>query len=270
MVKKRVIGTIIVKNGWVVQSFSYGKYFPIGRPVTVAKNLDRWGVDEIAILAIDRSPTVSGPDFDLLRSIRDLNLTTPISYGGGIGCADDAKRAIEIGCERVVVENLLFNDHGEIENLVKVIGGQAVIASIPITNQNGQFCRYDYINKREFSFEENDLRALVDLGISELLVIDKDSEGSLGEFEVEKLQIFREIKIKLIAFGGIVGGDLTSSILMNPNVSAVAVGNSLNYREQAVHKIKQELDMCDLRKQTFRFNRNFSFGKSMRRSSEGV
>lgn len=270
MVKKRLIGTIIVKSGWAVQSFSYGRYLPLGRPSTVAKNLDRWGVDEIAILAIDRSQTASGPDFDLLSTIRDLNLTTPISYGGGIRNADDAKRAIEIACERVVVESLLFNDLGEIENLVKVIGGQAVIASIPITNQNDQFCRYDYINKCEFSLKENDVRTLVDLGISELLVIDKDAEGSLGEFELEKLQVFHDMDIKLIAFGGIVGASLTSSILKNPNVSAVAVGNSLNYCEQAVHKLKQDLDMCDLRRQTFRFNRNFSFGNAMRASSEGV
>ena len=270
MVKKRLIGTIIVKNGWVVQSFSYGRYLPLGRPTTVAKNLDRWGVDEIAILAIDRSPTASGPDFDLLRSIRDLNLTTPISYGGGIRSAGDAKRAIEIGCERVVVESLLFKDQGEIENLVKVIGGQAVIASIPITNQSDHLCRYDYINKREFPLEKNDVRVLFDRGISELLVIDKDAEGSLGEFELEKLQVFRDIEVKLIAFGGVVGGDLISSVLRSPNVSAIAVGNSLNYREQAVHKIKQDLHMCDLRGQTFRFNRSFFFGNARRTSSEGV
>ena len=109
MVKKRLIGTIIVKSGWAVQSFSYGRYLPLGRPSTVAKNLDRWGVDEISILAIDRSQTASGPDFDLLSTIRDLNLTTPISYGGGIRNADDAKRSIEIACERVVVESLLFS-----------------------------------------------------------------------------------------------------------------------------------------------------------------
>ena len=28
MIKKRLIGTVIVKNGWAVQSFGYNKYLP--------------------------------------------------------------------------------------------------------------------------------------------------------------------------------------------------------------------------------------------------
>ena len=55
MIKKRIIGTVVVKNGIAVQSFSYGKYLPLGKPEIIIKNLDRWGVDEILINVIDRS-----------------------------------------------------------------------------------------------------------------------------------------------------------------------------------------------------------------------
>ena len=55
MLKKRIIGSIAVLNGWAVQSISYNRYLPLGRPEVIAQNLDRWGADEILIQCIDRS-----------------------------------------------------------------------------------------------------------------------------------------------------------------------------------------------------------------------
>ena len=49
MLKKRIIGSITVLNGWAVQSIGYSQYLPLGRPSVIAENLDRWGADEILI-----------------------------------------------------------------------------------------------------------------------------------------------------------------------------------------------------------------------------
>ena len=64
MIKKRLIGAVIVKNGWAVQSFGYNKYLPLGRPSILIKNLNRWGADEILVNVIDRSHKNLGPDLD--------------------------------------------------------------------------------------------------------------------------------------------------------------------------------------------------------------
>ena len=55
MMKRRLIGVITVKEGIAVQSFSYNKYLPIGKPEIVAKNFDRWCADEIILNVIDRN-----------------------------------------------------------------------------------------------------------------------------------------------------------------------------------------------------------------------
>ena len=70
MIKKRLIGTVVVKNGIAVQSFSYGKYLPLGKPEIIIKNLDRWGVDEILINVIDRSKNKLDPNFELLKKFK--------------------------------------------------------------------------------------------------------------------------------------------------------------------------------------------------------
>ena len=68
---KRLIG-ITIKEDWVVQSFRFNEYLPLGRPETVVENLDRWQLDEILILNIDRTTSNLGPNFSLLEKLGDL------------------------------------------------------------------------------------------------------------------------------------------------------------------------------------------------------
>ena len=69
MIKKRIIGVVTIKNNLAVQSFSYSKYLPIGKPECIIENLDRWGADEILIQVVDRTINNLGPDYDLLSKI---------------------------------------------------------------------------------------------------------------------------------------------------------------------------------------------------------
>ena len=99
MNKKRIIGTIIVKSDYAVQSFGFKKYLPLGKPEILAKNLERWCVDEILIIDIDSSKKKLGPNLNLLKRLRSLNLNTPLIYGGGISTYQDAF-GIKSGADR--------------------------------------------------------------------------------------------------------------------------------------------------------------------------
>ena len=57
-------------------------------PEILIENLERWGVDEIIIISIDRSQLGVGPDFELISRISACGFATPISYGGGIRSSD--------------------------------------------------------------------------------------------------------------------------------------------------------------------------------------
>jgi cyclase len=39
MLKKRLIGVVTVRDGWAVQSFGYGRYLPLGKPVLMVLKL---------------------------------------------------------------------------------------------------------------------------------------------------------------------------------------------------------------------------------------
>ena len=139
MLKKRLIGVITVLNGWAVQSFGYKNYLPLGRPEVLAKNLDNWGADEIIIQSIDRSINRLGPDLNLIKSIGNLSLSTPLTYGGGVSNPSDSVNVIKNGCERIIIDSLLLEKNNNLEEIVSKIGTQSIIGSIPtcLINNNG-------------------------------------------------------------------------------------------------------------------------------------
>jgi cyclase len=71
MLKKRIVGVIPIRNGIAVQSFRYNSYLPLGDPLIIAENLDRWGIDEILLHNIDRTKKKLGPDIILLESTQE-------------------------------------------------------------------------------------------------------------------------------------------------------------------------------------------------------
>lgn len=248
MLKKRLIGVVTVRQGWAVQSFSYNRYLPLGKPECVAENLDRWGVDEIFIQEIDRSIHQRGPNIDLINKIASRGLSTPLLYAGGITCEADAVAVVRSGVERVCVDSLLHENPNELRNIATALGAQAVLASLPLAKDlNGNAAWYCY---RTNSFVDpcQGLRSLVDDNVvSELIVIDKENEGNQNQFDFSLLPFVKEFNIPLILFGGLSEPAQLEKAFSYSQVSAAALGNFLNYKEHAVQKYKKQLSSAPIR-----------------------
>ena len=63
MLKKRIIATIVVKEGIVVQSFQFNRYLPIGKPDIAVEFLNLWGIDEIILVDISATTNKRDPDY---------------------------------------------------------------------------------------------------------------------------------------------------------------------------------------------------------------
>ena len=42
MLRKRLLGAVVVRQGWAVQSFGYQRWLPLGKVECLVENLDRW------------------------------------------------------------------------------------------------------------------------------------------------------------------------------------------------------------------------------------
>ena len=248
MVKKRLIGVVTIQNGLAVQSFSYSSYLPLGNPLCIIQNLDRWGVDEILIQVIDRSINQLGPDFDLLNKLGQLKISTPVIYSGGIRNLNDAVNVIKKGSDRIVLDHLLRNSNDELIRISKVLGSQALIASLPIVKDGNKLLAYNYESKIRQELEKDFLELISNKDIiSEVLLINKETEGFPDSFDTDLISFFPKIKVSIIAFGGISEVKQVQNLLSEKQVSAVGIGNFLNYKEHSVQFFKESIKSDYLR-----------------------
>ncbi|NQW57329.1 MAG: hypothetical protein HQ456_01335 [Polynucleobacter sp.] len=240
MLNKRLIGVVTVKNGWAVQSFGYHRYLPLGKPEVLVHNLDRWGADEILLQCIDRSHPSVGPDFELLRKVSDLGISTPLIYSGGIRGREDALKVVSFGADRVMLDALIKDAPGAVEAVARVLGTQAVIANLPIKNTPEGLLLLDYRSGHEMPLAQ--VAKLLPLDwISELMLTDWCNEGHSEAFSMLLLAASDLLSKPLICFGGISTSHQIRTLLANNHVVAVGVGNSLNYKEHALQTLKKDL-----------------------------
>lgn len=249
MASKRLIASIFVKDGIVVKSYGYKFWRPAGHLATALQNLDRWAVDEIVVIDISRNGRI---DKRILSEIKKSKISTPLVYGGGIRSNDDIHELLNVGCDRMVLETLLFGHEKVLDEIANTVGNQALIGSLPLTQMDGNLFAnfksmdHSHQNKGASRLSISDaLKMYGKLPISEILAIDSDNEGNYGSFsqklflEVSHLMSLNNDK-NVIWFGGL---DISKSIeLLNFSKTVGIVFGNVNFEfELKIPLIRKEL-----------------------------
>ncbi len=246
MLRQRLLAAVIVRDGRAVQSFGYTRYLPLGDVTCLVQNLDSWGADGIVVLDTDRG--LAGPDFGLLKRLSALKLSTPLTYGGGIRNAEQARQAVQAGAERLVLDRALSESPDQLEAIAAAVGRQALIGSIPLIREtNGEVSHWRYWKKKSQRLNEWMKSHQWQNHVSELLTIDVSAEGSQQGPDQGLWEELLELGLPLLTFGGFSGSDQIKAVLQQPGVSAAVIGNALNYQEDSIRLYKDKLMPLPLR-----------------------
>ena len=219
-------------------SYGYTRHKPAGSLGSVLRNLDRWGVDEIVVM--DISKKLAAPDFSLLNQVRRAAIRTPLAFGGGIRSAAHAVAAIAQGCDRVVVETLIWQSPSEVARISDAVGQQAVIGAVPVVyGDKGVFAAP--VHTQHHEPWADCLKRLQGLAISELLVIDREHEGKAGTSRIATRIPLSTQPYQLIWFGGLATPQATE-LLRRKDTVGVAFGNPLLTTELAAHSLRLEMN----------------------------
>ena len=246
MLRQRLLAAVTVKAGRAVQSMGYKRYLPLGDVACVVENLDRWGADGIVVLSIDRQ--LEGPDLKLLKRLSQLQLSTPLTYGGGIRTAAQALAAVQSGAERLVIDRALGESSEHIAAMAAAVGRQALIASIPLRRDtDGTVHHWKHWQKESHPLHEWLQNNQWHRHVSELLAIDVDADGSLNGPDPSLWLALEQLGLPLLTYGGFSKTDQIESILKKSAVAAVVIGNALNYQEDSIRILKDQLSGLPLR-----------------------
>jgi len=243
MLKKRIIGVIIVKNNIAVQSISFSRYLPLGSVVVTAEYLCKWGIDEIIVLDIDATKENRGPNFAMVTQISS-RVFVPLTIGGGIKSLDDIRMLIHAGADKVSINNAALKSPRVIENAVKVFGAQCIVASIDVKKcTDGKYtvwCNSGTVNTGRDPVLMAKKYEL--LGVGEVLLNFIDRDGLKCGFDNNLVAMISDaINIPVIACGGI--GEMAHFFegITKGKASAVAAGNYFNFSEHSPIVVKSYL-----------------------------
>ena len=239
MLNKRIIGVLTVLDGICVQSFAYKRYLPLGRVEFQVENLCRWGVDEILIRVINSTRNVSAPNLDLLNKIGSMGINTPLIYGGGIRSCEDALEVIHAGGDRICFDALIHDNPLRISEISEKLGAQAMIGVLPLSYINNRLKWYDYRSNFIGEISDKCLEICHPSIVSEIMVVDWQSDGKMNGFNPKIVSELPFEGCRIIASGGISEISQISSLLKSEKISAVAIGNFLNYKEHSIQNYKK-------------------------------
>ena len=242
MLKKRIIGSIPLKNNWVVQSINFNQYLPIGKLKYSVEFLDRWGIDELLVSDISASKTQTSFNYQLLRESTE-NINVPITAGGGIKNVGDMINVLKSGADKICINNSILSDDNIITNGSKTLGRQCIMVSIDVLNLDNQYKVFDHVHNRVTDISVIELaQKVVDQGAGELLIRSIRRDGMKNGYNIELLsKISEKVSVPIIAVGGYGIPKHIIDCFNDTNISACAIGNELNYTEHSVTMIKSYL-----------------------------
>ena len=235
MKKKRLIFSLFYEDGHFVQSRNFRRQ----RVGDVSWLRQTYGfstistsVDELIIVDISSNHSKSSQQQFLKDAATIAEMFfAPIAIGGNVVSLDDARRALAIGAEKIVVNTALFKSPDQVAEIVNALGSQAVVGSVDLRRQEDSYAAYVCNGTEVVPFEVSSyLQGVIDLGVGELLLGSIDKDGTGMGFDLNILDLVpTSCEVPIVMMGGAGTVDHLKVPLALPSVDGVATGNLFNF-----------------------------------------
>ena len=134
MLKKRIIFTLLYNDGTYALSRNF-RLQHVGNLDWLQNNYNfsktSLYIDELVILDVTRGNKILDKFILDVKSLA-TDCFIPISAGGGIKNLDDAKKLLQSGADKVVLNSILFQDKKVISEISDKFGAQSIVMSVDI------------------------------------------------------------------------------------------------------------------------------------------
>jgi len=201
--KNRIIPSILVNNYQVIKSKQFSDYRTFGNLTQAVELFSRRFVDELIILDIESSKKKLPIDSRILK-LMTSNSLIPITYGGGIKNLSDIENCLFTGCEKIILNSILYENPKFLLEAVKNFGSQSITVSIDVKKFNNE---YKIFNHSKNNTEETNLidylKFCQESRCGEIVINSVDKDGMMGGYDLDLINIVRNlIERPLIINGG--------------------------------------------------------------------
>ena len=226
MRRARVIPCLLIQGNGLVKTRKFKDPVYLGDPVNAMRIFSDKEADEIVVLDIDASRRGVEPNYELIAEMAG-EAFMPMAYGGGVTSADQVRRLIRCGIEKVVVNSAAVRSVEWIREAVGIFGSQAIVGAVDI--KKTLLGGYRVVTRSATEDAQVDLDRhianLVTAGVGEIFINSVDRDGSMSGYDLPLIQrVAKNLSVPLVACGGAGTVEHLAEGVRN-GASAVAAGS---------------------------------------------
>jgi len=205
MLRPRIIPCLLVHQGGLVKTVQFKSPKYVGDPINAVKIFNEKETDELAVLDIDATANQVEPDFKLIANLA-AECRMPLCYGGGVKTADQARRIIGLGVEKVAISSAALERPSLITEASSEIGAQSVVVVLDTrpSTKGGEHEVWTHNGTRNTGRSAVDVAQEIEsLGAGEIVInaIDRDGMGKGYDLVMAK-SLRKVIHIPMTFLGG--------------------------------------------------------------------
>jgi cyclase len=234
-VRARVIPCLDVADGRVVKGVNFVELRDAGDPVEQARAYDAAGADELCFLDITASHEDRGTILDVVRRTAAVCFM-PLTVGGGVRTADDARALLLAGADKVAVNSAAVSRPEVVADIAARFGRQCCVASIDARRSGEGWEVFTHGGRRATGIDAvaHALR-LAELGAGELLVTSMDRDGTRGGYDLALVRAIADrTGVPVVASGGVGSLDDLVAGIRDGHASAVLAASIFHFGEATI------------------------------------
>ena len=201
----RLIPCLDVTDGRVVKGVQFVDLTDEGDPVELAARYDAEGADELTFLDI----TASSDGRDTMVSVvarTAEQVFIPLTVGGGVREAEDARRLLRAGADKVAVNTAAVERPALVRDIAAEFGAQCAVVAIDArARPDGGWQVYTHGGRRP---TDRDVVAwaveCAANGAGEILLTSMDRDGTKDGFDLDLIRaVVDAVGIPVVASGGV-------------------------------------------------------------------
>lgn len=246
MSANRIIAALDIKNGRVVKGVQFENIQDAGDPGELAKRYEEEGIDEIVFLDI----TASNEGREILHEVVEevsSHIYVPFTVGGGLRTAEDAKKIIRKGADKVFVNTAAVDDPALVEKISDLLGKANLVIAIDAKWNGKMYEVYTHGGKKARGIDAIEWSQKVEgLGAGEILLTSIDTDGTQGGYDLKLTEkIIEAVDIPVIASGG-AGSKEHFYEVFKIGASGALAASVFHYEKYTVDELKEYLKERDI------------------------
>jgi imidazole glycerol-phosphate synthase subunit HisF len=200
----RVVPCLDVTGGRVVKGVNFVDLRDAGDPVELAARYDEQGADEVVFLDITASSDGRETTIDMVRRAAE-QLFIPFTVGGGIRSAEDARRMLRAGADKVSVNTAAVQRPDLINEIAHTFGAQCVVCAVDARARPGGYEVYLHGGRTATGIDVLDwVNEAAKRGAGEILLTSMDRDGTRDGFDLPLTRAVADaVNIPVVASGGV-------------------------------------------------------------------